>query len=90
MIPFGLMPSGRDLTWIPSYNSDAPDVEVPAGTINGVNANFVVSRAFTVIAVYLNGLKLKNTVGYTISGTTITFLTGYIPEVGDTVEVEIW
>lgn len=65
--------------------------EIPTGTINGVNTSFAL--AFTPVAgseeVFVNGI-LQN-VGaandYTISGATITFTSGAIPQTGDSVLV---
>lgn len=52
--------------------------ETPSGTINGSNKSFTL--AFTPddangVSVFLNGLRQKVTTHYTISGTTITFVT---------------
>ena len=66
------------------------DKETPSGAINGTNAVFTL--AFTPIAgseyVYLNGVLQQAGAGndYTISGSTITFLT-YIPATGNTIQV---
>ena len=65
--------------------------ESPTGTINGVNTSFVL--AFTPLAgqeqVYVNGILQNSGAGndYTISGGTITFLSGAIPQTGDIVRV---
>lgn len=61
--------------------------EVPAGTINGVNAAFEladVPRASSLM-LYVNGLLQANGGDFTLSETTITFLAGAIPETGDVV-----
>jgi len=64
--------------------------EVPTGTINGVNASFVLAAA--PIAgkeqVYLNGVRLERGAGndYTISSATITMLN--IPQTGDKIIVD--
>lgn len=61
--------------------------EVPTGTIDGINANFVVAN--TPITgkqmVFVNGVKLEAglTSDYTISGANITFNAGAIPEIDD-------
>jgi len=57
--------------------------EVPAGTINGVNATFTLSAIPTSLILIVNGLVLTEGVDYTLSGSTITFLAGAIPQVGD-------
>lgn len=89
MIPFGMFPQGADLSCFPSY-SGPPDTEVPNGTINGTNAVFTLSRVPTVVSVFKDGIKLKAGTGYILSGNTVTFQAGYIPQSGDTVEVEVW
>jgi phage-related tail fiber protein len=65
--------------------------ESPTGTINGTNAAFTL--AATPVAgteqVYVNGILQNSGAGndYTISGATITFLAGAIPQTGDVVRV---
>jgi len=54
------------------------DDETPTGTINGVNADFVLNNTpspSTSLKVFVNGQKFKLTDDYTFSGKTITFLT---------------
>ncbi len=61
--------------------------EVPTGVVNGSNDSF--SLAFSPIAgsqeVYKNGVRQKPgaTEDYTISGSTIVFNAGNIPQTGD-------
>lgn len=54
--------------------------EVPSWTINGSNVNF--SLAFTPIpdsaCVYINGIRLKKTLDYTVLSNIITFVTAPI------------
>lgn len=59
--------------------------ESPAGTINGSNVTFTLAATPVAgtVKLWLNGLLLKATVHYTISGLTLTMLTGSIPESGD-------
>ena len=61
--------------------------ETPSGTINGSNTSFTL--AFTPIAgtetIFLNGLQQNVTEDYTISGSTITYLTA--PVAGDILRV---
>jgi len=83
------------ITWqaIPSTagltNSNFVDKEVPSGSINGSNTAFTLAN--TPVAgsehVYLNGQLQVSGAGndYTISGTSITYLTA--PETGDTLVV---
>lgn len=63
--------------------------ETPSGSVNGSNAAFTL--AFTPddsagVRVYVNGLIQKPTTHYTISSTTITFVTA--PAVGQDLLVE--
>lgn len=67
------------------------DAEVPSGSINGTdgtdgNATFTLAATPTAgsVHLYLNGLRLKLTTDYTISGTTITILAPNIPITGST------
>lgn len=65
--------------------------EIPTGTVNGSNATFTL--AATPVSgsehVFVNGVLQNVGAGndYTISGATITFLTGAIPQTGDIVRV---
>ncbi len=66
--------------------------EVPSGTINGTNPTFTLANTPVAgtLTVYANGLKQLAGVGndYTISGNTITFLSGAIPVTGDQLQVD--
>lgn len=57
--------------------------EVPSGTVNGSNTAFTIANTPTsgTLSVYRNGLRMKNIVDYTFSGTTLTFVVA--PETGD-------
>lgn len=65
--------------------------EVPTGTVNGSNATFTLANTPTASTeeVHVNGVLQNAGAGndYTISGATITFLTGAIPQTGDVVLV---
>ena len=52
------------------------DGETPTGSINGSNTDFVLANTPVSgsVKVFLNGVRQKLTIDYTISGTTITFL----------------
>jgi hypothetical protein len=59
--------------------------EVPTGTVNGVNATFTLSQTpnpTTSVMLIVDGLEMKQGTHYTLSGTTITFVTAYIPVTG--------
>jgi hypothetical protein len=63
------------------------DQETPAGTVNGVNATFTLAQAPTPASslhLYLNGVRLRQGTDYTLSGTTITYVAGSVPQTGDT------
>ena len=55
------------------------------GTVDGVNSIFTIpgypSNVFHVM-IFLNGLLLTSGTGYTRANDTVTFLAGYIPQVG--------
>ena len=61
--------------------------EVPAGTVNGVNAAFTLANTPLAgsQAIYKNGIRQTPGASndYTISTNTITFLAGNIPQTGD-------
>lgn len=65
--------------------------EIPTGTINGTNTTFTLANTPTAGTedVYVNGVLMNSGAGndYTISGGTITFLSGSIPQTGDVVLV---
>lgn len=51
--------------------------ETPSGSINGSNTAFTLSAApeeADGVLVFLDGLKLKKTTDYSISGTTLTMV----------------
>ncbi|CAM6006426.1 unnamed protein product, partial [Sphagnum balticum] len=60
--------------------------EVPVGAINGTNATFTISHtpSPTYIQLYRNGLLQALGTDYSLTGTTITFITASIPQSGDT------
>ena len=66
--------------------------EIPTGTVDGSNANFVIADAPVAASerVYVNGVRMHAGAGndYTISSDTITFLTGAIPQTGDVILVD--
>lgn len=65
--------------------------EIPSGTINGSNATFTLANTPTAGTeeVFVNGILQNVGAGndYTITGATITFLSGAIPQTGDSVLV---
>ena len=94
---FHLFPQGLSLAWIDGAQYGQPTVFVHpttlTGTMNGVNATFVldaVTDTPALVRVFWNGVALAEDVGFTVAIDTITMQTGYIPESGDTLEVEVW
>jgi hypothetical protein len=62
------------------------DLELPAGTLDGVNTAFALSYAPAPAAsllLFRNGLLQKAGVDYTLAGSTVTFLAGSTPQPGD-------
>lgn len=84
--PCGAGSGGSPPTW------NLVDFEVPAGNVNGVTNSFTLANApnpaFS-LKVYRNGLRLRGGgVDYTLSGSTINFIPGAIPQIGDQFFVE--
>lgn len=65
------------------------DAETPTGTVNGTNATFTLANPPSPsgsLKLYRNGLIQANSIDYTLSGSTIAFSTGSIPQNGDILE----
>ena len=65
--------------------------EIPSGTVDGVNSSFgpltfAPSNANSVL-VFIDFVAVPITTGFTISGSTITFQAGWIPQLGQSVYV---
>lgn len=60
--------------------------DVPGGAIDGSNATFTVSQTYTTFLLFVNGQEQKIGTDYNISGTTITFIAGAIPQTGDSID----
>jgi hypothetical protein len=63
------------------------DGEIPGGTVDGTNTTFTLANAPSPAAsleLFRNGVAEKSTVDYTLTGSTVQFLTGAIPQPGDT------
>lgn len=60
--------------------------EVPAGTIDGSNPGFTLANTPVAgsLKLYKNGLRLQLGNDFSLSGNTITYLSGQVPQVGDT------
>jgi hypothetical protein len=62
------------------------DFEIPAGSIDGTNPVFVLSAApspASSLVLHRNGMKLSAGGDYSISGSTILFAAGAVPQPGD-------
>jgi hypothetical protein len=62
------------------------DNETPSGTINGTNPVFTLLAApspATSLQLYLNGLRMDPGVDFSLTGSTITFITASTPQTGD-------
>ena len=65
------------------------DGESPSGTIDGVNTGFILSKSpnpASSLAVYRNGILLKSGLDYTGTGTSITFGSSEVPQIGDVLQ----
>lgn len=93
----------ESLPTLPDYRNFLIRDEVPAGTVNGVNADFTTQQTINDVndvAVYVNGVRQHNganndcTITVVSSGNDqgkgrISFNTGaYIPQTGDTITVD--
>lgn len=65
------------------------DSEIPSGALDGVNTVFLLAKTpnpVSSIALYRNGIRLKMTLDYSVSGNSIAFLPGLAPQAGDTLQ----
>ena len=63
------------------------DGETPAGVVDGANTAFVLAAVpvpASSLVVYRNGMLQKAAQDYTLSGNTVQFLPGAVPQPGDT------
>jgi hypothetical protein len=65
--------------------------ELPSGTVNGTNPTFTLSatpKPASSLLLHVNGILQRSGVGndYTLSGVTVSFLTGSVPAAGDSLE----
>jgi hypothetical protein len=62
------------------------DAEIPSGTLDGVNSAFTLASApnpASSLAVYRNGLLLKQNLDYTLSSNSMIFQPGAVPRAAD-------
>lgn len=64
----------------PPWDGSSSSWEIPIGTINWINTNFALAYTpVNWIRVYVNGMRQKNTIDYTISSNIISFIVPLIP-----------
>ncbi len=65
----------------PTYS----DAETPAGALDGVNGTFTLANTplGSSLAIFRNGLYMTANLDYTLTGSTIQFVPGAIPQPGD-------
>jgi hypothetical protein len=75
-----------DGTTGPCTGDTFADAETPAGAVNGINN--ILTLAFSPVGssmlLFRNGLYLTPMIDYTLAAQTITFVSGAIPQAGDT------
>lgn len=64
-----------------------PNQETPSGAVNGTNAVFTCVGTITNEILFVDRLVQISGSDYTISGSTITFLSGSIPQSGATIRI---
>jgi hypothetical protein len=65
------------------------DGETPAGAIDGVNNSFTLTQSpnpAASLSLYRSGVRLKPGTDYTLSGSTLTFVAGHVPQTGDVLQ----
>jgi hypothetical protein len=79
--------SGVATVTIPEVTIAEHSEETPGGTINGTNTAFTVTNTPSPIAslkLYMDGILLRQTTHYSVSGTAITFVSAFKPITGQT------
>ncbi len=69
-----------------TFSTTFIDGETPAGTLDGSNASFALANIpspASSLALFRNGLLLRQGGDYTLSANNITFLTGAAPQLND-------
>jgi hypothetical protein len=69
-----------------SQTSQFFDAEIPGGIVDGTNNTFTLANppSGTSLMLFRNGLYMLNNFDYTLSGQTITFVPGGVPQPADT------
>ena len=82
----------RDLSNAPSHGGSTSgaqyvEAETPAGVVDGSNATFTLAGAPSQpssLSLFRNGVLQQVGSDYTLTGSTVQFLAGAIPQLGDT------
>lgn len=90
VVKAALFTGTTDETFQGTPSSSAATVEVPAGSIDGTNDTFTLSKTPESLSLYLNGVRLRAGVGYSLAGSSITMAAGYIPQTGDSLVAVFW
>jgi len=78
--------SGPCGTTVGGSSNGFVDAESPSGVVDGSNVTFGLANSpnpASSVALFRNGLVLQNGGEYTVSGSTITFQSGSVPQPGD-------
>lgn len=73
---------------LPVIVSLRSQAEVPSGTVNGTNATFTLTQSpnpAISLMLFVDGVLMTQTSHYTLSGVTVTFVSDYIPQTGQTI-----
>ena len=65
------------------------DAQTPSGNVDGANTVFTLLQPpnpSSSLALYRNGMRMKSTLDYNLTGSTITFGAGYAPQPGDVLQ----
>jgi hypothetical protein len=74
-----------------SVNFVFVDDDTPIGTVNGLNQTFTLANApnpTSSLRIFRNGIRLRNIVDFTLNSSTLTFVSGQIPQTGDIIIAE--
>jgi hypothetical protein len=89
--PFGIFQDGSDINWIASADPGDFVLVSLIGTMDGVNATFVLpSLVKRLVMIFKQGLTLYEGVHFNRDHSTITFLPGNIPQPGNLIRALIW
>ena len=65
------------------------DDQTPSGAVDGSNTVFTLLQPpspGSSLAVYRNGMRMKSSLDYSLTGSTLTFVAGYAPQPGDVLQ----